>query len=70
MLVIWNVYVCMNFRAEIILRGEECKTQVKLNFFEKGKKGKIVAIVQVVNLKIYRSRMAKRTSSLDSSRKI
>ena len=35
--VIWNVYVCVNFRDEILLKGEECKTQVNLNFFEKGK---------------------------------
>ena len=30
-----NVYVCMNFKDEILLRGEEYKTQVNLNFFEK-----------------------------------
>ena len=32
-----NVYVCVNFRDEILLRGEECKTRVNLNFFGKGK---------------------------------
>ena len=25
--------LCVNFEGEIILRGEECKTQVNLNFF-------------------------------------
>ena len=39
--VIWNVYVCVNFRDEIILRGEECKTQENLIFFEKGQNGKL-----------------------------
>ena len=31
-----NVYVCVNFEDEILLRGEECKTRVNLNFSEKG----------------------------------
>ena len=33
-----NVYVCVNFRDEILLRGEQCKTRVNLNFFEKKSK--------------------------------
>ena len=32
--------VCVNFRDEILLRGEECKTRENLNFFEKGENGK------------------------------
>ena len=32
-----NVYVFLNFEDEIMLRGEECKTRVNLNFSEKGK---------------------------------
>ena len=31
-----NVYVCVNFEDKILLRGEECKTRVNLNFFENG----------------------------------
>ena len=27
------VLVCMNFRDEILLRGEECKTHKNFNFF-------------------------------------
>ena len=30
-----NVYVCLNFEDEIMLRREECKTRVNLNFSEK-----------------------------------
>ena len=29
------VLVCVNFGDEILLRGEECKTREKFNFFEK-----------------------------------
>ena len=29
------VLVCVNFEDEILLRGEECKTRKKFNFFEK-----------------------------------
>ena len=36
-----NVYVCVNFGDEILLRGEECKTRVNLNFFENGQNGKL-----------------------------
>ena len=36
-----NMYVCVNFGDEILLRGEECKTQVNLKFFEKGENGKL-----------------------------
>ena len=32
--------VCVNFRDEILLRGEECKTWVNLNFSKKGQNGK------------------------------
>ena len=30
-----NVYVRMNFGDKIMLKGEECKTRVYLNFFRK-----------------------------------
>ena len=33
------VLECVNFRDEILLRGEECKTQKKFNFSENGKNG-------------------------------
>ena len=33
-----NVYVCVNFGDEILLRGEECKTQVNLSFSKKNGK--------------------------------
>ena len=29
--------LCVNFGDEILLREEECKTRVNLNFFEKNK---------------------------------
>ena len=29
-----NVYVCVNFKDEILLMGEDCKTRVNLNFFK------------------------------------
>ena len=38
-----TVSVCVyEFRDEILLREEECKTQVNLNFFEKWKNGKLL----------------------------
>ena len=40
MLVICNVYVRMNLRDEILLRGEECKTREKNGIL--GKNGKMV----------------------------
>ena len=30
-----NVYVCVNSRDEILLKGEECKTWENFNFSEK-----------------------------------
>ena len=37
------VSVCVyEFRDEILLREEECKTQVNLNFFEKWQNGKLL----------------------------
>ena len=33
-----NMYVCVNFGDEIILRGKECKTLVNLNFFSRNGK--------------------------------
>ena len=35
------VLVCVTFGDKILLRGEECKTRVKLNFYVKGKNGKL-----------------------------
>ena len=37
-----NVYVCVDFKDEILLREEECKTRVNLNCFEKGQNGKLM----------------------------
>ena len=37
-----NVYVCVNFGDEILLRGEECKTRVNLKFFKKWQNGKLL----------------------------
>ena len=36
-----NVYVCVNFGDEILLRGEECKTLVNLKFFESWQNSKL-----------------------------
>ena len=36
-----NVYVQVNFRDEILLWVEECKTQVNLKFFKKWQNGKL-----------------------------
>ena len=30
-----NVYVCVNFEDEILLKGEECKIRVNLKLLEK-----------------------------------
>ena len=35
------VLMCVNFEDKILLRGEECKTRVNLNFFEKRQNGKL-----------------------------
>ena len=48
-----NVYMCVNFGDEIFLMGEECITQINLNFFRKFVKQYIVAIVQVANLEFF-----------------
>ena len=55
----------VEFRDEILLRGEECKTREDSNFL---KKGKMVILVKIQNFS--RSRMTKRTSPLESSREI
>ena len=57
--------MCVEFRDEILLRGEECKTHENFNFL---KKGKMVISVKIQNFS--RSRMTKRTSLLESSREI
>ena len=56
--------MCMEFRDEILLRGE-CKTRENSNFL---KKGKIVISIKIQNFS--RSRMTKQTFPLKSSRKI
>ena len=56
---------CVEFRDEIIFRGEECKTRENFNFV---KKGKMVISAKIRNF--YRSQMMKRTSPLESSREI
>ena len=56
---------CVEFRDEILLRGEECKTRENSNFL---KTGKMVISVKIWNFS--RSRMMKQTSPLESSRKI
>ena len=56
---------CTEFRDEILLRGEECKTRENFNFM---KNGKMVISVKIRNFS--RSRMAKRTSLLESYREI
>ena len=58
--------MCVNFRDEILLRGEECKTREKNSIFLK--KGKTV--ISVENRKFSRSRMTKRISPLNSSHEI
>ena len=56
---------CVEFRDEILLRGEECKTRENFNFL---KNGKMVISAKIRNF--YRSQMMKRTSPLESSREI
>ena len=56
---------CVEFRDEILLRGEECKTRENFNFL---KNGKMVISVRIQNFS--RSRMTKRTSPLESSHEI
>ena len=59
------VLVCVNFGDEILLRGEESKTREKFNFLKNGK-----TVISVENRKFSRSKMTKRTSSLNFSLKI
>ena len=56
---------CTEFRDEILLRGEECKTRENSNFL---KNGKMVILVKIQNFP--RSWMTKWTSPLESSREI
>ena len=58
-------YDCTEFRDEILLRGEECKTRENFDFL---KKGKMVISIKIRNFS--RSQMMKRTSPLESSREI
>ena len=37
-----NVYVCVNFGDEILLRVDKCKTRVNLKIFEKGQNSKFL----------------------------
>ena len=65
-----NVYVCVNFGDEILLIGEECKTRVNLNFFDKWQNAKLSLQYKLQTWNFSRSRMTKQTSPLNSSRKI
>ena len=56
---------CVEFRDEILLRGEECKTPENSNFM---KNGKMVISVKIWNFS--RSRMTKQISPLESSYEI
>ena len=58
--------VCVwNFGTKFFLRRGECKTRENSNF---RKNGKIVILIKIQNFS--RSRITKRTSSLESSHKI
>ena len=46
--------MCVQFRDEILLRGEECKTWEKNQFFLKNGKMIISVIIQVENLKFFK----------------
>ena len=56
---------CVEFRDEILLRGEECETLENSNFLKKGK-----TVISVENRKFSKSRMTKRTALLNSSHEI
>ena len=62
-----NVYVCVNFKDEILLRCEECKIRVNLNFSQNWQNGKLPLQYKLQTWNFFRSRMTKRASSLDSS---
>ena len=70
-----HVLVCIcacEFREEILLREEECKTRVNLNFSKK-KMANMVNLLLQYRLKTWnfsRFRMMKWTSLLNSSHKI
>ena len=57
--------IIQNFETKFLLRRGECKTQENSNFL---KNGQTVILVKIQNFS--RSRMTKRTSPLESSRKI
>ena len=59
------MHMCVEFRDEIFFRRGECETPKKFNFL---KNGKIVISVKIQNFS--KSRMTKRTSSLESSSEI
>ena len=60
-----SVVIVQNFGTKFLLRRGECKTRENSNFW---KKGKILISVKTRNFS--RSRMTKRISPLESSRKI
>ena len=57
-----------NFGTKFFSRNGECEIPRKSNFLKKKKKGKILISVKIK--KFSRSRMTKRTSSLESSHEI
>ena len=58
-------YDCVEFRNEILLRGEECKNPKNSNFLKKGN-----TIILVKTPTFSKFRIMKRTSPLESSREI
>ena len=58
--------MCVEFRDEILLKGEECKTREKLIFLRNGKM--VILIKKIQNFFI--SQMTKRISPLKSSLEI
>ena len=64
------MYVCVNLGDEILLRGEECKTWVNLNFFEKWQNGKLPLMCKLQNCNFSRSWMMKQISLFYSSHEI
>ena len=49
------MHMCVNFGDEILLRGEECKTQVNLIFSKKWQNCKLPLQYKLQNWNFYRS---------------
>ena len=60
------IWMCVEFRDEILLKGEECKTRENSIFLRKGK-----TVISMRKFEIfYRSPMMKQTSPLELSHEI